>query len=153
MATFEVANDDVDFLGVAGKFMQILDIGDRGGLECRCLERPRVVRIYMASMDTEGTGGGHVCEDQHLCRVSIPRHETAGTYPIGRRLGPGSHREERTFQNGPDRAVRVIRAPLEDGLVVRPAGQESSTNDPLFRGSFVCLSGGSRRLSRARAGP
>jgi hypothetical protein len=64
VATLNLANDDADFLGVAWKFVQVLDIGDRGGFESGRLEVPRVVCVNMAGMDAEGAGfgrgGGHL---------------------------------------------------------------------------------------------
>jgi hypothetical protein len=56
MAALDLANDDVDFFNVTGKFLQILDIGDRGGLEAGRLQCPRMVGVDMTGMDTKGAG-------------------------------------------------------------------------------------------------
>jgi hypothetical protein len=53
-ATLDLADDDVDFLGVAGEIVQVLDVSDRGGLERKLLKGSRVMGVHMAGMDTEG---------------------------------------------------------------------------------------------------
>jgi hypothetical protein len=70
-----------DVLGVAGKFVQILDIHDGGRLEARRSQGPRVMDVHMAATDPEGAGfrrGGEHPILRQQQRVTVQRIHRGG---------------------------------------------------------------------------